>query len=594
MGTSKRSTKLKLRRAVRRQKKQVNGIGEVTDAHLEKHFFGRLGRLTGVRRFVVGWVALVVLLTGAVIFQASALREKYQTNQPAAGGTFSEGIVGSYSNVNPLYASGSVDAAVSRLVFAGLFRYDNDNKLVPDLAESMSVDKTEKQYTVVLKPDLYWHDGQKLTAKDVVFTYELVKDPDARSFMQPSWSGVTIEAKDDRTVVFTLPNTLSAFPHSLTNGLVPKHLLANVSAENLRSDEFNTVRPVGSGPFRFETLEVDRSVPEQQNERIALSPYESYHMGEPKLGRYVIKTYHDQPALEQGYQSKEVNAISGLPASPDNFQADDSTHEYSLPMAGQVMAFFKTSQPLLNDPDLRNALVLAADRKKVIEATGYPLLPSDSPLLRSQVGYSKALTQQTGNPKKAKQELDKAGWKLQGQDPIRKKDGKPLKLRMYAEANSEYAAVAGELQRQWREVGADVQVTLQSPSDLQSTAASHNYDIFLTAISTGADPDVFAYWHSSQADIRSGSRLNFSEYNSPRVDASLEAGRTRSDPSLRPLKYQPFLKTWMADNPALSLYQPRFLFVVREPFYGFGMESVVTPADRYNKVHEWMIRDSQR
>lgn len=594
MGIFQRSTKLRLRRAVRRQKKQVDDIGEAADANLDKHFFGRLGQLTDVRRFVIGWVSLVLLLSVAIIFQASALRDKYQSTQPVPGGTFIEGIVGRYTNVNPLYATGSVDAAVSKLVFAGLFKYDNNNQLTPDLAEKIDVDSSEKKYTVTLKPNLKWHDGQPLTAKDVVFTYQLIQNPDSRSFMQPSWKGVTMEAKDDRTVVFTLPSNLSAFPHSLTNGIIPQHLLANVSPEQLRSNEFNTVRPVGAGPFRFEELEIDRAEPEKQDARVALVPNTNYHFGSPKLGRYIIKTYQDQKSLEKAYTDKEVTAISGLPAAPDSYQSDESTVEYSLPVAGQVMAFFKTSQAPLNNKDVRQALVLAADRQKLISATNYPLLPSDSPLLKSQLGYNKQYTQSTGNLKKAQQLLDKAKWRQSGDDPIRKQKGAPLKLRLFAEANSEYAAVAGELQKEWRALGIDTQVTLQPASDLQVTASRHNYDVFLTAISTGADPDVFAYWHSSQSDIRSNTRLNFSEYNSPRADASLEAGRTRSDPALRPLKYMPFLQVWSQDNPALAIYQPRFLFVVRKPFYNFGVESVVTPVDRYSNVHEWMIRDSRQ
>jgi len=590
----KKPSKPALKHIIKRQSKQVGEMGVVADAQLDKHFFGRLGRLGDVRRFVIGWVGLILLLMVALFLQANALEGKYQHLQPSEGGIFTEGIVGDFTNANPMYATDSVDSAVSRLIFAGLFEYDNDNKLVPNLADKIDLDKTGKIYTVTLKPDLKWHDGQKLTADDVVFTYQLIQNPDSRSYMQSSWSGIKIEAKDERTVVFTLPNTLSAFPNSLTNGLLPKHILANVSPEQMRSNDFNTVKPVGSGPFRFEALEVDHSIPGKDDERISLVPFNDYHKGQPKIDRYIIKTFQDQKALEKGYSDQQVSAVSGLTAAPDTLSNDPQTHEYSLPLAGQVMVFFKNSEAPFKDLRVRQALVLGVDRQKVVESTGYPLLISDSPLLRSQTGYDPKFVQKTANQAAARKLLDQAGWKADANGGVRKQKNQNLSFRLYTEANSEYAAISHELQKQWRDLGVDVQVTLQTPSELQATASSHNYGAFMTAISTGADPDVYAYWHSSQNDVRSRSRLNFSEYDSPKADAGLEAGRTRTDPTLRAIKYRPFLQAWLNDNPALTLYQPRYLFVVHEPFYNFNVDSLVTPNDRYNNVQNWMIKESRR
>src|SRR6185503_418921 len=115
---------------------------------------------------------------------------------------------------------------------------------------------------------------------------------------------------------------------------------------------------------------------------------------------------------------------------------------------------------------------------------------------------------------------------------------------------SEYAAVTAALQKAWKAVGVDVQVTQLSDIDLQSVVSRHEYSAVLYGISLGTDPDVFAYWHSSQADPRSTSRLNLSEYTSVTADRALEAGRSRSDPSVRAAKYRPFLDVWRADAPA--------------------------------------------
>jgi len=258
------------------------------------------------------------------------------------------------------------------------------------------------------------------------------------------------------------------------------------------------------------------------------------------------------------------------------------------------MVFFRASQVPLDDDKVRDALVLGADRAKVLKDVGYPLLSSNSPLLKSQEGYDSNLVQKTNNVDAAKKILDQAKWKVDPASGIRKKGKRTLSFHLHSEANSEYAAVAQSLQKQWRAIGVDLQVSLQSPEELQSTISSHNYEALLYAISTGVDPDVYAYWHSSQADVRSLTRLNFSEYKSHKADSSLEAGRSRSDSSIRAVKYRPFLQAWTSDNPALALYQPRYSFIVREPFYNLGLDYLVTPVDRYSNVESWMIRETSK
>jgi peptide/nickel transport system substrate-binding protein len=258
------------------------------------------------------------------------------------------------------------------------------------------------------------------------------------------------------------------------------------------------------------------------------------------------------------------------------------------------MVFFKTSVAPFNDSDMRKALVLGIDKGKVLNSVGYPLTAVDSPLLTSHIGYNSKLTQKTGDLKAAEKILTKDGWKLDKATGLRKKGKKILKFSLTAQDNDEYRAVTDNLKEQWRALGADVEVKLQSVEDLQSTVTKHNYEALLYSIAVGADPDVYAYWHSSQADSNSPERLNFSEYRSQTVDQALLGGRSRVDPKVRAAKYEPFLRTWLNDNPALALYQPRYLYVVREPFYGFDLQSVVTPIDRYSSVNEWQIRESVR
>lgn len=586
-----RKTKLRWRRIIRKRKRQVGEIGSTTEQNLERHLIRRLIRLPNVRRFLAGWIGLLFLLSVGVILQTRALSNEYQDVQPKAGGTFQEGMIGTFTNANPLYASSSVDNSVSRLVFASLLKHDNQNKLVGDLAESWTIDETETVYTVKLKPNLTWHDGKPLTADDVVFTYQTIQNPEAKSNLYASWQNIKIDATDAQTVVFTLPNSLSSFPYSLTNGIVPKHILSSVKPGQLRSNTFNNVAPTGSGPFRFTKVEVVGNTPDNRQERIAFTAFDNYHAGRPKLDGFVIRTFADQDKMIKAYQDKQVNAVVGLESVPDELEKATDTKEFAVPLTGEVMVFFKNNQAVLQDAAVRKALVLATDKDKVLKEFGYPVSVANEPFLRSQVGYDKAFEQVTGKPDEARTALDAAGWVVDPGTGIRAKGGVALSFTLYSQATDEYTKIANSLQKQWRDIGVDMKVELQNDQELQSTLALHTYDALLYGISLGADPDVFAYWHGSQADPRSPTRLNFSEYKSRAADQALEAGRTRSDTQLRTIKYRPFLEAWRNDAPALTLYQPRFVYIVRQPFEGFQSTSANIAADRFVDVHQWTIRE---
>jgi peptide/nickel transport system substrate-binding protein len=523
--------------------------------------------------------------------QSDALSNHYQKLAPAPGGTYREGIIGTFTNASPLYAQNNVDSSVSKLVFSGLYKYDESGELVPDVAERYELDESETLYTVYLKKDVKWHDGQPLRASDVAFTFSRIQNPEVKSYLFSSWKGVSVAAKDEYTVTFKLPNALSAFPHSLTTGIIPEHILKDVPLNQMRSNSFNNETPIGTGPFTFEAVEVVKESPETSSSKVGLASYVEYHGGTPKLDRFVIRTYNDDDALMNSFKDGEVDGVIGLDIIPEK---SNKYLSYEIPVASQVMVFFKNTQEVLKDPAVRKALVLGIDKNATTSSVPYPLLVVDSPFLRSHIGYNKDLAQVTNKKDEASAMLEQAGWKIDPATGIRAKDGKPLTFKLYGGANSEFTAITGNLQKQWRELGVDVVVVLQGDEELQSTVSSHNYDALLYGISVGPDPDVFAYWHSTQADIRSDTRLNLSEYKSTVADRALEAGRTRSDPQLRTVKYRPFLEAWKNDVPALALYQPRLLYVASDDLKGFDVQLVTTTTDRFTDVQDWSVRQEMQ
>jgi peptide/nickel transport system substrate-binding protein len=320
-----------------------------------------------------------------------------------------------------------------------------------------------------------------------------------------------------------------------------------------------------------------------------LEPFDKYHAGKPKVDRFVIHSFRTEDSLVRSFKSQEINAMVGLTGEPKGLAAG-TMRVYNMPLTAAVMTFFKTSEGVLADVNVRQALVRATDQQAVIKSLQYPSLPVRSPLLPNQIGYNAAYQQAAFDPATAKTMLTTAGWTM-GKDGFRHKAGSKLGFTMVAQNNSEYATVARTLDKQWRSVGVDVDVVLEEDTDFQTTLSNHSYDALLYGISLGKDPDVLVYWDSKYADVRAENRLNFSEYKSTVADTALQAGRTRSDPALRAVKYQPFLQAWQADAPAVGLYEPRFMYITHGPVYGLTEHAINAETERFTNVQNWMIRE---
>ena len=576
-------------RDFRRRRRGATEFGHQADQQIEKLLIRRFDRLVSVRRFIFLWIAFFVLLFYIGILQIRGLSPYYQNLQPVPGGIYSEGLIGDFSNANPIYSIGDADSAVSRMVFSGLFKYDNNDKLVGDLAKDYSLDSTQKRYTVHLRKDVRWHDGRPFTADDVVFTYQTIQNPDAQSPLYSSWVGIRVARLDAYTVIFDLPSSLGAFPYSLTNGIVPEHILKKIVPAQMRSAPFNT-SPIGTGPFVWKFVSVTGATNADRQQRVSLSAFDHYHGGKPKLDGFNLTTFSDDQHLISAFKKKQVNAMAGLDTLPDDLTNDGSVRVYSTPLTSIVMAFFNNSNPVLADANVRRALVQGTNRDKIPDLMSYPISLTDGPLLQGQLGYDPSVTQLAYDQDGANKGLDQAGW-ARDDSGQRSKGGKELAFSLVSQDTQEYTQVAQYLQRQWNQLGIKVDVHYYNGDDLQALKiANHDYDVLLYGISVGVDPDVFAFWDSSQASLSSQGHLNLSEYKSKAADQALEQARTRSDPSLRVSKYKAFLTEWTKDAPAMSLYQPNFLYITRGQVFNFQRKAGNSSVDRYYNVNEWMVR----
>lgn len=551
-----------------------------SSGHVKKHLIRRFKNVVGVKRFVLGWLLLalsMVLLTSVSVVQ---IYRASHVSTGANGGTYTEGMVGEINNLNPMFSQGVLDASTSRLLFNGLLRYDTEGKLVPDLAKSYSVADDNKTYTIKLKRDVKWHDGQPFTSDDVVYTIKTIQNPSTRSTQFSGWTGVEVTSPNKYEVKIVLPAPLAPFAGSLTLPIVPEHLLSEIKPDRLRSASFNT-EPVGTGPFIVQILR-DSSGQQQ----LELKRNANYSRGAPKLDRFILKTFTNDEFMKNALHSREITAAVGLDGNGvSDLVGDSSIRIYNIPLYSGVYGFFNNTNPVLADAKVRTALVKSFNRKSILTIFDNRYPPLKTALLPSQLGFNSDYSQST-NYVEADKLLTEAGWVKQKDGP-RQKDGALLELSITTVDSPDQVKMVAELQRQWAKMGVSIKTQVLTADQLsQNALATHDYDILLYGISIDHDPDVYAYWHSSQA--RPGAN-NFSEWKSPRADTSLEVARSRLDPVLRSARYQTFQDEWLKASPAVALYQLQTTYAVHQNAAGFVPVASTNASDRLTNVEDWTV-----
>ena len=586
-----RLIRLRLRRKLRLSEQKAKNISENTEQGVEKYLFKRIGKLRQIKRFVFSWIILILIAIIATIGQNSLLSGYYQTLRPVPGGIYNEGVIGTFTTANPIYAVNNVDTTVSHLLFASLFKYNSSNQLVGELASSYSVNSRGNVYTVHLKPNLRWQDGYPLTSKDVVYTYNLIENPNAQSPLFNSWQNVKVKTDGPLTITFTLPSALASFPYDMTNGILPEHLLQNVPADEMRSAPFNTTNPIGSGPFQWQTISVSGNDPSNAEEQITMIPFNRYVLGKPKLQAFIVHSYANKSRLINAFEAGQLNGAEGLNQIPPKIAKMPNLDVHNLIMTAGVYVFFKTSSGILANQTIRSALIQAVNIPSIISTLGYPTHQVNEPLLEGQLGYNPAFKEPSYNLTAAKNLLTQAGW-IPGPNGIRINKGQLLQFNLTISNSSEYLKVAKQLRRYWAILGAKVNLIIEDPSDFSNILQNHIYEAVLYGISIGVDPDVYVYWDGSQAQANSIDQLNLSEWNNPNANVSLEEGRTNLNPSIRVAKYRHLLESWQHDLPALGLYQPRSLYLTNGPVFGLNSSVINSSSGRLNNVQNWEINEA--
>jgi peptide/nickel transport system substrate-binding protein len=262
----------------------------------------------------------------------------------------------------------------------------------------------------------------------------------------------------------------------------------------------------------------------------------------------------------------------------------------SKPINAGVYALFNTTVGVMSDKTVRQALQMGTDTAAVRSAVGKNIPEIHLPFITGQV-TGDVPSEVAYNKAGAEALLDQAGWKLDG--TVRKKDGVLLRLKVVTTKNNDFEKALSNMAAQWRGLGITVTTSIVDPTDpsqnvVQNILQPRAYDVLMYQLTIGGDPDVYAYWHSSQAS----KGFNFSNYSNSIADDALASARTRIEPALRNAKYVTFAKQWMADAPAIGLFQATMQYVHSTNVHAMPTNEVlVSAADRYANVLYWTVGD---
>jgi len=528
------------------------------------------------------FVSLMAMLfwTGKIYFSMTERIPEY-------GGNYVEGIIGQPMYVNPILSkTNESDEGLVKLIYNGLLKYGKGGELVNDLTDEYSVSEDGKEYIFNIKRSVKWHDGEELTADDVLFTINTIKDPQFKSPIRQNWQGVNIEKNDDYSVKFILEKPYFGFLENLVVGILPEHIWNNIGADRFPLAKYN-LEPIGTGSYKFSNFHKDS---EGNILDYQLESFDDYFLGKPYISSVSFNFYADEQLMIDSYNKKEISGISNLSpqnSNSDRFRKSSSFYELKIPWPFTVF-FNKNKSVVLANDDVRKALNWATDKEEIIEKNIFGKANTiDSPFFLGTDEYIQDAERPRFNLDEANKILESGEWKLDG-DGLREKDGQKLEFRLFIVESANYVEIANTLKEQWKKVGAEVHIEALSFSDIQQNhIRPREYDALLVGQDASFNVDPYSFWHSSN---KKDPGLNLALFDDEEVDKMISEAREEIDKEKRIEKYHKFQKIVTEENPAVFLFSPHYLYLVDSKIKGIEIDKINSSKCRFGGINKWYIK----
>lgn len=476
--------------------------------------------------------------------------------QPKDGGNLIIAVGADPVILNPNYAGDRVSLTIDQALYAPLFQVNNGKKTFY-LADSLDLSADKLTYTLKLKSGLKWHDGEKLTADDVVFTIDKILDEKQNSFLRANFiiNGKPIKAVkvDDTTVEFKLPQAAPAFEATLVQvSPIPKHIFEN-EADIEKSTKNAT--PVGSGAFKFKEYKT--------GEYVTLERFDDYFGGKAHLDSITYRIAKDTNAANLALQNGEINVKYLDPQDVSTIQATNNFDilPYSEGRLSYVLFNELSDTGVLGKKEVRQALSYALNREELITTTyvsGDYADPAKSILASDNLYFDNDVPSFDNDAAKAKEMLTAAGVKN-------------LKLRFITSSgNKAQEAIALYVQQKMKAIGVDVQINALDASafgEKFTDPKAKDYELAAGGYIMGYDPDAYSILYTTGGDA------NYSHYGNKEVDELFKQGGAEGDTTKRGEIYKKLQEIVAEDAPVYPIAYTKTIVAVDKK-YG-GLEQAV-------------------
>ncbi|MBO1002843.1 ABC transporter substrate-binding protein [Pseudogracilibacillus auburnensis] len=547
--------------------------------------------------------------------------------EPQKGGTLTGAMhTAPTGQFNPLFYEEAYEANILDFTHEALFAQNNDLEFEPSIAKEWEVNDDHTELVVKMEEGIKWHDGEDLTAHDVVFTYQSIADPDyvnaggIRTYYADQLvsyeaynSGETDEfegvvAEDDYTVVFKFaePNVTPEYLASFN--IIPKHIFEDIPVKDMPEAEesLQAGKVIGSGPFKFTEM-VER-------EQYVLEKFEDYWQGEPNLDKIVWKVV-DQSVMVSLLETGEVNFIaepsSIAPADYETLAGYEHLEIMEIPDFGYQLLGFKQNHRTAEDveageinPDnwvpnenipkeVRQAIAYAVDRQALIgTGPGEGLLHGHGSIINSPIALQfwaydeDAAIPYEHDPDKAAEILDEAGYKM-GDDGFRTDpDGNEWVVNLNYPLGNELRERAAPIIQEFLE-NVGIKVDLRQPKEMSVyiedlTDDNSDWDMYMLGWSLGSgDPDPLGLWGTKDA-------YNYGRWNNEESEKLLREAIQAPEAfeqDYRAEKYSEWTHLFSDDLPALILFAQNKIWVYDKNLHGLDTR----PYKFNNNAHLWWL-----
>ncbi len=470
-----------------------------------------------------------------------------ETTEPASNDVPVGGelIIGNNADASVLDPHLSTDLYSSRVynqLFETLIASDFEGNYVPVLATDWEIEEDGRVWVFTLREGVKFHDGEEMTAEDVKFSLERLKDPATASPNRPNFEGIeTIETPDDYTVRVTLAEPSGVFISGLGNGyILPQHAVEELG------EDFNT-NPVGTGPFKFVEWIPDDS--------ISLEVFEDFWDGRANLDRLVFRPIPETSTRIVELETGGIHLAGELPGQElERLETTDGLVVDSVIGTNYRLLGLNTSRAPFDDPLVRQAIAHAIDKQQLID-TVYPgvAVKAEGPLPPTSWAYDESFTGRDFDLETAKELM------AQSAHP----DGFEATLLISEGDIGQRDAVI--LQSMLAELNIELSVETLEFGTFLDRVTTQNYDMMRIGWTTTPEPDALLYnvFHSASE------QFNFTAYSNAEVDALLDEGRRVTDMEERAEIYRQVQEIVVEEVPMVFLYHERRIVGYDDAIVGF-------------------------